>query len=718
MPKPLVNNKITYQNSYGRIIQHDIYLNQGVQTGDSPTFANLQLTGNATIDGNLYVYGNTTILDSNILEFEDNIVLVNRLETGSGVTLNQAGFEVERGSFENYRIVFNELDDTLRIGVISNTQAVATREDNPLAGGFMVWNGTEKRIDSTNTISIDLVFRSTTNSISSTTGCLVLSGGLGIQKDTHIDGKLYLTGSTQSNKSVIWTDTTTNSLNITSVQDINLTPVGNVQIPYDKKLTFGSTDQSVSVNSLTRDINIVGRGDVSFTLEPGKRISIPNQIPITFSTQNEKVYTDSSNNMVVEGSQDILLNPGVNKRIYIPVNTPIAFHNPNQQISANLNNDLTLVAGNNIFLTPGQSLDVRIPTDNGIKFGGSGNQRIYADSNNSLNILSTNDISVNPSPGSKINIPSNIPITFGSSTQYIVSNSIGNLTLAASGTTTFTNSGTIITNSDDSTSGTTGSFYTFGGVGVVKRLFSETGISVDSNDRKALDIRQNNTTQSVFRVNNTSSGNVNVYAGNGFSAEPSLTICSGGVNNAGSIIQLLSNFDATLGYEIGRGTTTLNNGRTFTVNIPSQSVYAGLGSKPRFAITTDNHTRELFAVEADTGNVTSSGTFGLVNSQEATNATTASFVVNGGLGVVRNIYTNGRFTTETSSTEAILVRESLSSTPVFSLDTINKRAVYNAYVAINQTVGQSLTINNSLIIDEDTHQIKTDYQTIINNNGA
>jgi len=92
MPKPLVNNKIVYQNIFGRVIQHDLWLNQSVQSGSSPTFANLQLTGDATIDGNLYVKGNTTTLNSSVIEFEDNIILLNRLETGSGVTLNQAGF--------------------------------------------------------------------------------------------------------------------------------------------------------------------------------------------------------------------------------------------------------------------------------------------------------------------------------------------------------------------------------------------------------------------------------------------------------------------------------------------------------------------------------------------------------------------------------------------------------------------------------------------------
>jgi len=79
MPKPVLNNKIIYQNIYGLVATHTNYLNQGVTIQDSPTFANLQLTGDATVQGNLYVEGNTTILDTNLIEFEDNIILVHRL---------------------------------------------------------------------------------------------------------------------------------------------------------------------------------------------------------------------------------------------------------------------------------------------------------------------------------------------------------------------------------------------------------------------------------------------------------------------------------------------------------------------------------------------------------------------------------------------------------------------------------------------------------------
>lgn len=74
MPKPLVNNKIIYQNINGLVSKHDNYLNQGVKTTDSPTFANINITGDATVEGNLFVEGNTTILNTNVTEFEDNIL--------------------------------------------------------------------------------------------------------------------------------------------------------------------------------------------------------------------------------------------------------------------------------------------------------------------------------------------------------------------------------------------------------------------------------------------------------------------------------------------------------------------------------------------------------------------------------------------------------------------------------------------------------------------
>jgi hypothetical protein len=711
MPKPLVNNKIIYQNIHGRVVQHDLYLDQGVKKSDSPTFASLQLTGDATIEGNLYVQGNSTILDSNIIEFEDNIVKLNRLETGSGVTLNQAGFEIERGSLENYKIVFNENDDTFRIGLISNTQAVATREDNPLDGGVMIYNDTTKRLDSRDTIAIDLSIVSTTNSSSSSSGCLTLSGGLGIQKDTHLDGTLYLTGSSHS--SMLWTDSS-DSLNITSSQDINIMPSSRVNIPFDKKVTFGSTGQSISANNLTNDIDIYGKGNVYFYLEFGKRISVPNQVPITFSTLNEKVYTDGSNNMVVAGSQDVELRPGPFHKVFIPVDTPFALGTASQSLTANTNNDLAIVAGNDILLTPGNAMDVKIPTDSGIKLGNGGYQRIFANSNNELIVLSTGDIYLSPTQGSHIYVPADVRVAFSGYSQYITGDTLGNLYVSASGKTTFQNTQVVLSSTSDSDSGSSGSLFTQGGLGVQKTLYCEKSVIIDSNEDDSLIVRKQGSTQDTFVVNNSNNGKVNIIAGNGLYSQPSLELSSTSLFNAGSLLQLLSQFDQTLGYTIGRGTTNLNTGRALTVNLPTHADYNNTGAKPKFVVTTDDHTKELFAIETDTGNITTTGILGLTNTENAVNATTASFVVYGGLGVVKDIITNGKFTSITNSTQAILIKDALNNA-VFTVNTSDKEATFDSKVSINHTIGQLFALNDSFVANASTNTIINDFQTLMTN---
>lgn len=489
MPKPLVNNRINYQNVYGRVIQHDLFLNQGVQTGDSPTFANLQVSGDTTIEGNLYVEGNTSIFNTNVVEFEDNIFLINRNETGSGVTLSQAGLEIERGSAENFRIVYNESNSRVEVGRISNLEPITIRESTPLLNGIMTWNNSTKRIESSNQIIIPISFTNTTNSISSTTGTVILNGGLGIKKDMYMDGKLYIRGSTHGNYSNLWTDTVTNNFNLTSSNDINLTPNLRVNIPANKYISFGNTNQNISAdtnNSLnitsSGDINMTSSGDVYITPNINKKIRVPNQIPITFATDTEQIYTDSSNNMVIASSQDVYLYPNNGnangKKVFIPVDTPLAFRSATQYIISNISNDLTIAANNNILLNPGATLDVKIPIDAGIKFG-DGNQRITANSSNELMLYSQGDIYLTPQSGSKVNLPVSTHLTFASDGQSIVGDSNGNLTITSNN-----GSGTIFLNANVQINGTTQNVYSTV-TNIQDPIFSLGGVSAPvSNDFK------------------------------------------------------------------------------------------------------------------------------------------------------------------------------------------------------------------------------------------
>lgn len=694
MPKPIVNNRINYQNTYGRVIQHDVYLNQGVREGDSPTFANMTLTGNATIQGNLYVEGNTSMLDTNVVEFKDNIILVNNQENGDGVTLHQAGFEINRGSLETFRVVYNELTSRVEMGVISNLQPVALRESTPLENGMMTWNPTSKLVQATDQITIPISFTSTMNSTSSTSGAFVIAGGVGIKRDMFIDGKVYFTGSSLPNYTSIYTDPGTNSLIVTSVQDIYLTTNGKVLIPFNKQLAFGDQNQSISANSLTNNLSISSSGDINLTPTTGKKINIPNQIPLTFSTQNEKVYTDSSNNMVIAGGQDIYLFPNNGnaggRKVFIPVDTPIAFGTLSQSILANNSNDLIVNANNNIFLNPGNALDIKVPTDAGLRFG-SGHQRITADSNNDLFILSTGDLYLTPDNGSHIKVPTNVHMSFSDNNQYVSGDSNGNMIIGSQNA-LVVNSKLQVSNTETSTSGTTGSISTLGGLGVAKEIYCDSALIVKSDKPTALQI--NNGTDDILHVDNSGFGKISMFAGDGTKVNPALEISGYSLLNAQSLLQVKGAFDETDGYMIGRGTVTLNDGRTFTVNLPNYTEYNDTGSRSKFSITSNHCTTELFSIESETGNIATLGTLGMSSTSDSSSSTTGSLIVKGGMGVAKSIYTSGKIVNSVDSTTALQVQDG-SSAAVFNIDTITQTLTINQKTKLNASVTDAFVITNN-----------------------
>ena len=67
------------------------------------------------IQGNLFVGGNATSVTKTDIEISDNIITLNKGEVGAGVTLGQAGLEIDRGSLANVRLRWNETFDTWQI---------------------------------------------------------------------------------------------------------------------------------------------------------------------------------------------------------------------------------------------------------------------------------------------------------------------------------------------------------------------------------------------------------------------------------------------------------------------------------------------------------------------------------------------------------------------------------------------------------------------------
>ena len=698
MPKPVYNSRIDYNNKDGRINQFDIWLDQALKTTSSPSFGNLAIGGDCTIDGNLYVYGNTSILSSNVIQVKDNILLINDGQTTPGVSLNLGGIQIYRGGAPDYQIVYNETNQNLQAGFVGSLKPLAFREFTPLENGIMIWNNTTKQIESRNVINIDIYQTSTTNSTSTTSGSIYTYGGMGVTKDMFIGGMISLTGSTNNN--TIFTHDTTSSLHINSTNEILLTATSNIAVPHAVPIYFGNSQNNISVASAGNVMTINNLGNINIVPASGRVISIPNQTRLIFSTTGENIYTDASNNMVVTSSQDIQLNPnngagGGVRKVVLPVNTPLAFNSINQRIIADNSNNLNVFANNNISLNPGTNLDVTLPTNNGVKWGGSGNQRIYSNSSNQMTIQALSDIFITPSTGN-VNIPTNTKMAFGNSSNFISVDSSGNMNVNAS-TQIQSYTQTQFANTANSTNATTGAVYiSQGGLGVKKNITCEGIVIINSTNPNGLMIQDGPGVTTFLSVDSsTNYGKVDMKTGDGTFTNPSLEIRNQFSNtNAESLIQFKALYDTTNSYAIGRGTTTLNSGRSLTVNLPSYSSYSSTGVRPKFSVVSSN--TEIFSVESETGNIYALGSFGVFSTQDATNATTAGFVLYGGLGVAKSIYTNGAYTSKVNNTQALLILNASGDTQ-FNIDTINNMTTINqsSRVFTNNTSGFSVSSDTS-----------------------
>jgi len=67
------------------------------------------------IDGDLQVGGNSTAVTKTDLEVTDNLITLNKGESGAGVTLTFAGIEIDRGSETDVALRFNETVDKWQI---------------------------------------------------------------------------------------------------------------------------------------------------------------------------------------------------------------------------------------------------------------------------------------------------------------------------------------------------------------------------------------------------------------------------------------------------------------------------------------------------------------------------------------------------------------------------------------------------------------------------
>lgn len=104
----LVNNG-SGEFSWGALPTQDLNVTDNVQ------FNNL------TLAGDLVVTGTTTTINSADLAISDNVIQLNKDETGAGVTSGTSGIEVVRGTEANARLAFDEASDKWTVGLVGGT---------------------------------------------------------------------------------------------------------------------------------------------------------------------------------------------------------------------------------------------------------------------------------------------------------------------------------------------------------------------------------------------------------------------------------------------------------------------------------------------------------------------------------------------------------------------------------------------------------------------
>ena len=112
------------------------------------TFASKSLLGIDKVEAN---EASVSVFSSD-MKVQDNTVTINNGEAGQGVTAGSSGILIDRGTETQYQFVFDESDDTFKVGETGALQKVATRT-NEENNKIPIWNSSTNSLDFTNTLN-------------------------------------------------------------------------------------------------------------------------------------------------------------------------------------------------------------------------------------------------------------------------------------------------------------------------------------------------------------------------------------------------------------------------------------------------------------------------------------------------------------------------------------------------------------------------------------
>jgi len=175
----------------------------------NPTANIVLATHTLYVQGNLVVGGNASTVSKTDLAITDNTIILNKGETGAGVTLGSAGIQVDRGVSANVSVLWNEAYDRWQItndgttfGNISSSSGAGASalidDPAPTLGGNL--NTLARSIYSSNVavVSFDdnVAIKNTTIAPSAIAGYNVIYA----QSPNGGGSGLYVTNTTNSNR--------------------------------------------------------------------------------------------------------------------------------------------------------------------------------------------------------------------------------------------------------------------------------------------------------------------------------------------------------------------------------------------------------------------------------------------------------------------------------------------------------------------------------------
>jgi len=130
------------------------------KTAGDTVEGNSTFNGDVTVTGSLTVLGDTFSASVQTVEIEDNLFVINKGETGNGITAGYAGIEVDRGTADPFWFVSDEnRGGKFAVGTSGSTQLVATREDSPTDNGITTWDSSTNKL----VTDSDLLYKPTAN---------------------------------------------------------------------------------------------------------------------------------------------------------------------------------------------------------------------------------------------------------------------------------------------------------------------------------------------------------------------------------------------------------------------------------------------------------------------------------------------------------------------------------------------------------------------------